>query len=216
MKKLITITIVIGALSLFSEKGFSQDTLIMKNGNHISSKIMEVSPEEIRYKRFDNLDGPIFVVKSNEVDMIKYKNGTSDSIRSASPKVIATVVPDLFPPIHRRGMFFKQGNITFKQREMHSLVSKTKDPVILAYTAKAKTAKNVEYVGFVAIPAFVFTLGWTGYALLNNSFAYSDISYAPAIASAVIAAAALTTSITFKLKGRNYDDAAIRAYNEKY
>ena len=36
----------------------AQDLIIMKNGNILETKVMEISQTEIKYKRFDLLEGP--------------------------------------------------------------------------------------------------------------------------------------------------------------
>ena len=35
----------------------AQDIIVLKDGNMIEAKVTEISSSEIRYKRFDNLDG---------------------------------------------------------------------------------------------------------------------------------------------------------------
>jgi hypothetical protein len=40
----------------------AQDMIVLKDGNLIEAKVMEISPMEIRYKRFGHLDGPTIVV----------------------------------------------------------------------------------------------------------------------------------------------------------
>lgn len=47
-------------------------------------KVAEVGAEEIRYKKFDNPEGPLFILRRNEVFMIKYENGTKDIFMSTA------------------------------------------------------------------------------------------------------------------------------------
>lgn len=58
----------------------AQDIIVFKKGEELKTKVLEVGTKEIKYKKFDNLDGPIFIVKRSEVIMIKYANGTKDSL----------------------------------------------------------------------------------------------------------------------------------------
>ena len=51
---------------------------------------MEVTTSEIKYKKFDNLDGPTFSILKSEVLIIRYKNGTKDVFNIVTP-VEATV-----------------------------------------------------------------------------------------------------------------------------
>jgi hypothetical protein len=64
------------------------DIIIFKNGNEVKSHIIEVSNNELKYKKHDFLDGPTFVVMKSDIFMIKYKNGTKDIINIEGQKDI--------------------------------------------------------------------------------------------------------------------------------
>jgi hypothetical protein len=75
------------ALFLFMCGLFSvnaQDLIILKDGNIIEAKVLEISPTEIRYKRFDHLDGPTIIVMAVDVLSIRYENGKTEIINAAS------------------------------------------------------------------------------------------------------------------------------------
>ena len=59
---------------------FGQDILVKRNGDEIKVKVMEILPEEIKYKMYDNLDGPMITIYSSEVHKIIYENGTETTI----------------------------------------------------------------------------------------------------------------------------------------
>ena len=65
----------------------AQDTLYKRNGEILSTKILEISSTEIKYKRFNLQDGPLFISDKNEIRKIKYFNGTIDSFAVAKPAV---------------------------------------------------------------------------------------------------------------------------------
>jgi hypothetical protein len=74
------------AVFLFASGVFSlnaQDLIVLKDGNIIEAKVIEISPSEIRYKRFDHLDGPTVVVPAANVLSIRYENGRLDTINSS-------------------------------------------------------------------------------------------------------------------------------------
>ena len=54
---------------------FAQDIIVTNDAQKIEAKILEVSKSEIRYKEQDNLDGPTFVLETNEISSIIYSNG---------------------------------------------------------------------------------------------------------------------------------------------
>lgn len=70
----------------------AQDIIIKKDGEEILSKVIEVDQDKIRYKRYDNPDGPIYSIAPPEVFIIKYANGTKDIITSVENKPIPVSV----------------------------------------------------------------------------------------------------------------------------
>lgn len=86
MKKNNFIVMLLATTSLLNNVR-SQDILVFKNGEEAKSKVLEINDTEIKYKKFDNLDGPVISTKKTEVFMIKYENGTKDVINSTSPTV---------------------------------------------------------------------------------------------------------------------------------
>jgi len=57
--------------------------IVLRDGVMIEAKVTEISPTEIRYKRFDNLDGPTIVIPAANVLSIRYENGTSEIFNPA-------------------------------------------------------------------------------------------------------------------------------------
>jgi hypothetical protein len=102
MRKVI---IAILALLLKTGTGFSQDVIIMRNADEISAKVLEVTDDKVRYKKFTNLDGPVYSISQSEIFMIKYENGEKD---------VFTVSPTKSAGIDNQGDFKTRGftNIT--------------------------------------------------------------------------------------------------------
>lgn len=71
---------------------YAQDRLIQKNADTILVKILDIGTDEISYKRFDNLDGPVFRVRNSKVSGIVFENKTiwspSDDANKNVPMVI--------------------------------------------------------------------------------------------------------------------------------
>jgi len=75
MKKLIfTVLTSIFTMTLC----FSQDIITKKSSEDIQAKVLEVTTTEIKYKKFDNLNGPTFTILKSDVLMVRYENGTKD------------------------------------------------------------------------------------------------------------------------------------------
>jgi hypothetical protein len=57
---------------------FAQDVIVMRSGEEIQAKILEVNETEVKYKKFDYQDGPTFIVSKSKIFMIKYADGSKD------------------------------------------------------------------------------------------------------------------------------------------
>lgn len=92
MKKL---TCLLFVLIAFSKISFSQDLITKKNGEEIKAKILEVTQNEIKYKNFDQQNGPLFTIPKYEIFMVRYENGTKDVLNSKnSPDISTKAVAD--------------------------------------------------------------------------------------------------------------------------
>ena len=70
-------------LILFTIIGFgintnAQDIIILKNGDEIQAVVQEIGKNDIKYKKFENLNGPFYMMEKAEIFMIKYENGSKD------------------------------------------------------------------------------------------------------------------------------------------
>jgi hypothetical protein len=70
--------ILLSAFALISLTASAQDKIYKKSGDVIEGKVKEVNTRNISYKRTDNPDGPDYVINRNEVEKIKYQNGSED------------------------------------------------------------------------------------------------------------------------------------------
>jgi len=80
MKKLIFLLTMCVVFNLSA-----QDIIVKRNGDELQCRILEVSKNEVKYKRWVNLDGPAFSEKKSDIFMIKYENGEKDMIAHSSP-----------------------------------------------------------------------------------------------------------------------------------
>lgn len=53
----------------------AQDIIHLKNKEIIKGKVLEIGIDEIKYKEFSNLEGPVIVLLKSEVTLIRYENG---------------------------------------------------------------------------------------------------------------------------------------------
>ena len=87
----ITLTLLIllcGALA-----AQAQDLIVKINADSIRARVLEISPETVRYKRASNPDGPTYVLPVAEIASIVYANGereTYNDIESAAKSAGST------------------------------------------------------------------------------------------------------------------------------
>ncbi|MDR2383192.1 MAG: hypothetical protein LBD76_04815, partial [Prevotellaceae bacterium] len=70
--------LIVACLAFFARAGYAQDIITKQNGDAISAKVLEVSTESVRYKRFELLTGPDYILAASEVFRINYENGGRD------------------------------------------------------------------------------------------------------------------------------------------
>lgn len=58
----------------------AQDKIYKRNGDLIEAKVKEVGVRNITFKRYDNQDGPDFVINKSEVRRIVFENGSEELI----------------------------------------------------------------------------------------------------------------------------------------
>jgi hypothetical protein len=56
----------------------AQDVIITRDAKKINAKVTEVNPGDIKYKKFDNPDGPTYTLPKNQIASILYQNGMVD------------------------------------------------------------------------------------------------------------------------------------------
>jgi hypothetical protein len=80
MKKLVlSVALILSALNFC----LAQDLITKRSGEDVKAKILEINPGDIKFKNFENLDGPTVTILKSEILMVRYANGTKD-IFSAS------------------------------------------------------------------------------------------------------------------------------------
>ena len=71
----IRILVVVGCLIALTCTGFAQDVIVTKDSKRINAKVEEVNVDNIKYRNFDNLEGPTYVLPKSDILSILYQNG---------------------------------------------------------------------------------------------------------------------------------------------
>lgn len=71
--------------SLSFQIGYSQDIIIKKDGDKIKATVVEVGLDEVKYKKYETSDGPIYLIMKSDIFMIEYDNGDKDIFNNEKP-----------------------------------------------------------------------------------------------------------------------------------
>lgn len=98
MKKLLlTLFLLISVFGLFA-----QDSILKINGETISAKVLEIGTDNVKYKKFSNIDGPLYSISKDEIKEILFKNGDKESFINSLNKTKDSLLKD-----SRRSVFIK-------------------------------------------------------------------------------------------------------------
>jgi hypothetical protein len=68
----------------------AQDLIVKRDSSRIEARVTEVSPSEVRYKRFSNPDGPTYVLPTADIHAIRYANGEEEVYELPAPKSMSS------------------------------------------------------------------------------------------------------------------------------
>ena len=121
--------IIIFFLFILGGKLFSQDQLFKKDNSKYDVKVLEVTPDEIKYKLKANPNGPLYIVKKSEVALIIYENGSHETYPDAKPTVQTQTVTVYSQPYN-----YIDSNRIYRKRENEIkflTLTKTKNVVFI-------------------------------------------------------------------------------------
>lgn len=145
-KKLLMLNLLIWMLSL---NVYCQDMITMKNGDKIKAVVLEIGTDQIKYKLFDNVEGPIYTIWKSDALTIEYKNGTKDIIS------ISENIESRNDTIRMTNLKYSSGKIYYAnkivERESLRKLLET-NPTALMYYQKSRTADIVaDVTGYSSI-----------------------------------------------------------------
>ena len=79
MKNLLFVFIV-----LLGFTSYAQDIITTKKGEDIKAKVLEITIHEVKYKKVENPDSPIYTLLKSDILMIRYENGSKDIFNEES------------------------------------------------------------------------------------------------------------------------------------
>ncbi len=100
MKRLV---FVLSAVLFFASLS-AQDFIYKNDGGEIEVKVIEITPDVIKYKKYEFLDGPLYNIKIDDIFMIVYENGhrevykKKENSTTVEPAVVPVVAPVIDKP----------------------------------------------------------------------------------------------------------------------
>ena len=73
-KSIIAFVLILGSCLTAS----AQSIITRKDGTDIQAKILKVTSSEIKYQKYSNPDGPVFVMSKSDIRSVRYENGARE------------------------------------------------------------------------------------------------------------------------------------------
>ncbi|MDE6321418.1 MAG: hypothetical protein K2L93_03880 [Muribaculaceae bacterium] len=70
----------------------AQDVIVKSDGSQLAGKVIEVTESVVKYKKVDNLNGPLYSISTDNILRINYENGDSDVFVDEDETAPATVL----------------------------------------------------------------------------------------------------------------------------
>lgn len=104
----------------------AQDVIVMKDQSTIMSKVLEITSTEIKYKKWNNQDGPTYFIDRSEVTSINYENGEVENFSETTDNQQNKKLPQLNYPdsymTFNGASLYLNGRL-LSDKEVQSLVS---------------------------------------------------------------------------------------------
>ncbi len=73
-------------LLLFAGVGLAsaQDVIVLRDGTLIQSRVLKITETEVEYKKFSNLDGPLYTLSKASILAVNFENGEKESFADAA------------------------------------------------------------------------------------------------------------------------------------
>jgi hypothetical protein len=164
LRKLFIIAAMKYLFSLFvflmgSSVCLAQDTIVKRNGERIAAKVLEIDKSDVKYKKFENPDGPSYILPKNDIGMIRYQNGSVDSFSVVTPQTSArrTIQP-------KSEMYLKG----FKDADTYYTKYKPAATWTFAVTVPLNVFGILPAMALSAVPPAKHNLGYADEALFQN------------------------------------------------
>jgi hypothetical protein len=219
----------------------AQDTIFKRNGEIIYAKVSEINPEEVKFRKFNFNDGPLYIERKTDIKTIRFANGLKEEfsetvVRTSptdNPQVVYYVDERSMPQLQVRnpnriepiGNKYLYQHRQIGENELYDVLLRSKDKHIISLVGKAKDCRTLQFIGFGAIPLGIGALYFLTKSSYQSSYYYGGYGSSPRnndgdlALSAVCVLGAITCEVgsgIFKQKRKAANREAVALYNEKY
>lgn len=198
----------------------AQDVIVMKDQSTIMSKVLEITSTEIKYKKWNNQDGPTYSINRSEVVSINYENGEVENFSKATqtsqdPQPQQVQLPKSYMKYGgSNGRLYLNDRI-LTDNEVHSLLDDQSYQRYLKGRMLVKTGFVLDVVGgaslLVATGIRVFStdLNTTGPSAISSP------NFKKFMAFAIVGGVSLGTGIILGLFGTDNTKKVAESYNNR-
>ena len=117
----VRVLVVVGWLISLTCACFAQDVIVTKDARKINAKVTEVNVDNIKYRNFDNLDGPTYTLLKSDIVTILYQNGQVETFETDNSRgQVTTPTPyqtQTIQTTQKRNYYTKEELVTLMKKE---------------------------------------------------------------------------------------------------
>lgn len=200
---------VLICLLLITFGAYSQDVITLTNGTEIEAKVTKVSEKEIEYKKWNNIDGPVYTLDVNKITSIKYINGEKDVF--ATKSVTANAIKNNYELL----TYTKYNKVSttkpLTSEEVENILKKNHPEAYNLYMAGCKKTSTGSALGAVGVTSLVTSLLF--YYLAANDSYYIGLAGA-AVVLDIVGTGLFVASIPVNCVGRSQITESYDMYND--
>jgi hypothetical protein len=205
LNRMRKLTFIIFMFAFISNTLFAQDLIVTRDAKKIEVKVTEINATDIKYKLFNNLDGPTYTMQKSEISSVIYKNGTIDLFDNDKPTVQQPV---------------EENENSLVRRDFLDLKDKEQEEYLKGFNTelyeKFEKGNHLSgegrscrlYGGLGLLTGVVFMASYSA----NGEMAY----YYVGVIELVVGNALLIASIPISIVGGNMKKSVQNEYKEKY
>jgi len=197
----------------------AQDVIVMKDQSTVMSKVLEITSTEIKYKKWNNQDGPTYSVLRSDVVSINYENGevekfseTIDNQQNTYSQQVQNRNGGYMEALASFPAAMKLNGRRLTHEEVHNLVDEQTYQLYLKGKRQVNSGEVVGVVGLVPLCLGVGLLLRTPGVEPESRSDYLKFS----LASFAIGTAAVIPGIVLSVAGGNNMRQVAETYNKNH